>query len=127
MDYIRLNPTRLELCVGMICGSIPTLRPLFTEWRKRGSKGQGYYDRTGSAIKLDSYGHRAQKANLAATPQLSIRKDTRPFEPSTSEDRIVKPEDEHRILRTQDIEISFKSATLSGKNFGTHYEGWGAV
>jgi len=111
----------------MICGSIPTLRPLFTQWRKRGSRGAGYYDRTRSAMKLDSYGHHAQKANLAPTSQVSIAKGTRSFEPSTSEDRIVKPEDEHRILRTQDIEISFKSAISSSKNSGTPFDGWGAV
>jgi len=64
---------------------------------------------------------------LAPASQVSISKGTRSFEPSTSEDRIVKPEDEHRILRTQDIEISFKSAISSSKNSGTPLDGWGAV
>lgn len=93
----------------------------------RGSKGPGYYDRTRSALKLDSYRRHGQKEDLAPTSQVSITKGTRSFEPSTSEDRIVKPEDEHGILRTQDIEISFRSAASSGKNSGIQHDGWGAV
>ena len=118
--------TRLELCVGMICGSIPVLRPLLTEWRKRGSKGPGYHCRTRSAMKPDLYVHQVQKTVFAPNAP-SIPKATRPFEQSTSEERMVKPEDERRILKTQDIEISFQNATSAVKPSRMQYDGCGAV
>ncbi|CAO1603226.1 hypothetical protein XANCAGTX0491_006818 [Xanthoria calcicola] len=123
----------LELCVGMICGSIPTLRPLFLYWQNRTSKNS--YIPSGAPMKLESFGRptgdrakqRAHKVNQAPSSQFSIIKSKPSLLPSVSEERIVPPEEENRILKTQDIEISFKNATMAGKSTDTQHAGWNAV
>lgn len=118
----------LELCVGMICGSIPTLRPLVVRWQKKDSKDEEYLRPSkSSAIKLDSYGKRSPKISLGPKSQYSITKSERASMPSTSKERMVSPHDENRILKTQDIEISFKAAGNTGENAGPHRTEWGAV
>lgn len=78
-------------------------------------------------MKLDSYKHRPHKVNQGPSSQFSIIKSKPSLLPSVSEERIVPPEEENRILKTQDIEISFKNATTAGKTTETQHAGWNAV
>ncbi|KAL8788721.1 MAG: hypothetical protein Q9213_001535 [Squamulea squamosa] len=115
----------LELCVGMICGSIPTLRPLFLHWQKRASKDP--YDPPGTPLKLGSYKYRAHKANRGPGSQSLVAKSKPSLVPSTSEELIVPPGGENRILKTQEIEISFKNEASSGKDTDMQHAGWNMV
>lgn len=86
-------------------------------------------------MKLESFGRptgdrakqRPHKVNQAPSSQFSIIKSKPSLLPSVSEERIVPPEEENRILKTQDIEISFKNATMVGKSTDTQHAGWNAV
>ncbi|KAL8938631.1 MAG: hypothetical protein Q9211_003115 [Gyalolechia sp. 1 TL-2023] len=72
----------LELCVGMICGSIPTLRPLVLRWQRKDSKDEKYLRPSkSSAIKLDSYGKPSPKVSLGAKSRYSITKSEKAFMP----------------------------------------------
>ncbi|KAL9027580.1 MAG: hypothetical protein Q9196_003913 [Gyalolechia fulgens] len=73
---------KLELYVGMICGSIPTLRPLVLRWQRKDSKDEKYLRPSkSSAIKLDSYGKPSPKVSLGAKSRYSITKSEKAFMP----------------------------------------------
>ncbi|KAL8949995.1 MAG: hypothetical protein Q9222_003938 [Ikaeria aurantiellina] len=117
----------LELCVGMICGSIPTLRPLVTYWQKRSSKDSKYYDRCGTPVKLESYQKRSHHSHHGPSSNYSISHGDPSFLRSTSQEHMVEPVDRSRILKTQDIEISYKNAPPPTKTSETPYTGWNVV
>ncbi|KAL8833478.1 MAG: hypothetical protein Q9170_004252 [Blastenia crenularia] len=120
---------RLELCVGMICGCIPTLRPLVLYWQRKDADYEGHeysHPSKSSAIKLDSYG-RSPKATRGPKSQYSIGNAESAFMPCTSKERMVLSHDEHRILKTQDIEVSYKSAGSARQSAEPYRTGWGAV
>ncbi|KAL9580868.1 MAG: hypothetical protein Q9212_004235 [Teloschistes hypoglaucus] len=113
----------LELCVGMICGSMPTLRPLVSHWQKKGSTGPYYDDRTKSAMKLGSHEGRMGKASRSAGSDYPSFRGIKSLEPSSSAEQGF--EEEHHILKTHDVETSFNRAELPGNTPKT-YE-WKAV
>ncbi|KAL8721402.1 MAG: hypothetical protein Q9225_001917 [Loekoesia sp. 1 TL-2023] len=117
----------LELCVGMICGSIPTLRPLVIFCRKKIFRSPGSYHSSRSTMKLDSYGHRVPKGSLVPKPQYSITKAQKGLMPSTSKEHMVSPHGEHGIVKRQDIEVSYKTAGSPGEASEPQCTGWRAV
>ncbi|KAL8935232.1 MAG: hypothetical protein Q9216_005528 [Gyalolechia sp. 2 TL-2023] len=114
----EINHSALWLFQRMICGSIPTLRPLVLRWQKEDSKDEG--------MKLNSYGKRSPKIGLGPESRYSA-KSGKAFVRSTSKERMVPPHDEHRILQTQDIEVSYKAAGPTGENSESSCTGWGAI
>lgn len=56
----------MELCVVMICGTIPTLRPLFTSRAKRSRSPQGHYQKFEPSYELNPLEHGSLKAPLQA-------------------------------------------------------------
>ncbi|KAL8666377.1 MAG: hypothetical protein Q9168_007492 [Polycauliona sp. 1 TL-2023] len=89
---------RLELCVGMICGSVPSLRPLAVHWRKRTPKNSKFS--SGAPVKMNSYHRRPLNENEGRGSQ---------------------------ILRTEDVDVSFKNSTAPGKTDEAQKSGWNAV
>ncbi|KAL8774317.1 MAG: hypothetical protein Q9209_001068 [Squamulea sp. 1 TL-2023] len=84
---VRNAMKELELWVGIVCGSIPTLRPLFLQWQKRASK-----EPSETPLELSSYKHRAHKVNRDPNSQSLVAKSKPSPGPSTSEELIVPPE-----------------------------------
>ncbi|KAI9857945.1 MAG: hypothetical protein M1830_006360, partial [Pleopsidium flavum] len=118
----------LELCVGMICGTIPALRPLFTYYNKPRAQ-QGHYKETESPFKLTPYGHGLSKAPARAlTSTISAGKTKHHFvATSTSEERIMATQDLGHIRRTFEIEINNEAVGSADEGRGNHNHNWNPV
>ncbi|KAI4183620.1 MAG: hypothetical protein L6R41_005300 [Letrouitia leprolyta] len=97
-------------------------------WQHKDSKDEEYVRPSkSSAVKLDSYGKRSPKMSLGPKSQYSITKSEKASMPLTSKERMVSLHNENRILKTQDIEVSYKAAGPNGENSGPHRTEWRAV
>ncbi|KAL8711956.1 MAG: hypothetical protein Q9220_003652 [cf. Caloplaca sp. 1 TL-2023] len=116
----------IYICINFFF-DIPTLRPLVAHWQKRSTKDSKYYDRCGTPMKLESYQKRSQHSHQGPSSNYSIAHGDPSFLRSTSQERIIEPTDKSQILKTQDIEISYKNAPPPDKTPDTRYAGWNAV
>ena len=89
---------RMELCVGMICGTIPALRPLLAPGAKT-PQGHGHHEGFESYYKLTPVGRKPLN-------QLNSSNTTPPhFYRSTSQERTMAAHDLQHIRRTCQVEV----------------------
>ena len=98
--------SRMEVCVGMICGTIPTLRPLFsTTVNQRRREAADKYRNLGSPYKLGARNGKAGPAMNSSVTRSGQKNDpTLPTSPSTQD--ILSPSDLPGIRRKAEPEIS---------------------
>lgn len=95
--------TSMELCVGMICGTIPTLRPLLSSKPStRGNDPSNKYNRFASPIELDASRKKSERPSSSDQPSVKAGSAT---EISSSTEQIIAPSDQHHIQRKIEIEI----------------------
>ena len=113
---IQANNRSMELCIGMICGTIPALRPLLAPKSNR-SHEQDYYGRYNSPYKLTPISNQASKDSSQPTSKPKPSK-------STSQERIMATHDLQHIRQTFDIEINNEAAgSRDGEREG-HRNDW---
>ena len=99
----------MELCVGMVCGTVPTLRPLFVSDGKMPESDRGNYRKSGTPIKLSSLEQgRSRSQPKVSSKVMSSSYSTDPYPPSRteSEEQIIMSYDDHQIRRTLSVEVS---------------------
>ena len=119
------NNRSMELCVGMICGTIPALRPLLSPKSSR-SQEQNYYERYNSPYKLTPIS--VQPSKSSSQPNPPIFPSSKPnFSQSISQERIMAPHDLQQIRQTFEIEINNEAAgSRDGVREG-HRNDWNVV
>ena len=98
----------MELCVGMICGTIPALRPLLTP-KSRRSQEQDYYGKYHSPYKLTPISNQASKSSSQPIPPIFPISKPKPAQ-SASQERIMATHDPQQIRQTFEIEIHNEAA-----------------
>ncbi|CAF9921612.1 hypothetical protein IMSHALPRED_005218 [Imshaugia aleurites] len=117
----------MELCVGMICGTIPALRPL-TASRTKVPREQGYYERFGSPNKLAPNGNERTNGSSRFIPFFPTNKAKLPEPlPSTSQERFMGAYDLKEIRRTVEVEISNEAGASTDEGKGAHKHDWNPV
>ena len=101
MTDTQLNS--MELCVGMICGTIPTLRPLLSSNPSSGRNDPSQrYNRFDSPFELDASRKKSHHTSSSDQPSMDVGS---AVEISSSTEQIIAPSDQHRIQRKIEIEV----------------------
>jgi len=114
----------MELCVGMICGTIPTLRPLFVSRNETLGSNQGVHNNK-SPIRLSSLETDDPRIPSKA-PKILQFSPCFPSRTISEEQRIVSY-DEHQIRRTMEVEVSNEVVEGSDEVTGDYQYGWNIV
>lgn len=109
----------MELCVGMICGTIPTLRPLIALWTKKSRK-QGHYEMFESPHELAPTGEKVPNgpARLIFSILRTIKTQFPFFSRSIRQEGNTEAHELHQIRRTYEVEVNNEAA-------GNRHEGKG--
>lgn len=117
----------MELCVGIICGTIPALRPLLVHGNNEigGIRGQ-YWKPDPLTLELKKRGL-IKSPPLRSAPTIPAAMAQPLFAASsTSEERILEPHNRHGILKTLEIEVKNEGAENSDSR-EDYNQGWNSV
>lgn len=89
--------------MGMICGTIPTLRPLVSSKPSSGRNDPSQrYNRFDSPFELDASRKKLDRTSSSDQPSINAGS---AIEISSSTEQIIAPSDQHRIQRKIEIEV----------------------
>ena len=112
----------MELCIGMICGSIPPLRPLFMSESK--ASGANH-----DAIKLTSCESQHRRVASKTLPSLLPYRHGSTYSPTgaISDEQPIVPYEQRHIGRTLEVEISHRAADRNDETLGKCNYEWNIV
>ena len=117
----------MELCIGMICGTIPTLRPLFTSSTKRSGRPQRHYEKFEPSYELNPLENGSLKAPLQVVGPTTSTDMNEDLQKSPSEELDLAAQGSHQIRRTIKLEITNESLAAMDEGRSSHNGTWGVV
>lgn len=118
----------MELCIGMICGTIPALRPLFVNQNRGIRIMRGKYWKSDShTLELNERGRREPSSQGSAPTSSADRIQPAFVASSTSEEIITEPHNVDGIRKTLEIEVKNEAADNSNDGRKAYKEDWNSV